>query len=365
MVTQLESAVARLPGLGSLYARRSATIKRGICLLLHSLGLLRPFTFVQWLATYGCNLQCPYCEAAAGRVRMDELTTAEALSFIDDLHAMGAPRLLISGGEPLVRPDMGELLAQAHRRGLQIGLASNGFLVSELWEELGTHGLFLYFTSLDGTEDEHDRQRGRHGAYARALDGLARFAGRGVPTRIVNTVVHPGNLDLLSQLYPIVRDSGATRWHLSPVSNVGRAEGQSAYALNGEDLRRLLAFVRSRQRLGPLQVDLGESHTYLWLLEKGPVARPFFCGAGLTRCSIMPNGDVLGCQQVYDATFAEGNIRQQPLSYLWRQGFQRFRRSARPDACRACEHWDGCQGGCWAEQQTRVGCLKSDWTCSC
>ncbi|MGQ9681536.1 MAG: SPASM domain-containing protein [Anaerolineae bacterium] len=96
---------------------------------------------------------------------------------------------------------------------------------------------------------------------------------------------------------------------------------------------------------------------------RGGVGKPFFCGAGLTRCSIMPNGDVLGCQQVYDAALAEGNIRQQPLSCLWRQRFQRFRQPGRPSSCRDCTHWPGCRGGCWAEQQTRGSCLRSDWVC--
>jgi radical SAM protein with 4Fe4S-binding SPASM domain len=345
------------PLLGRFYARRAATIKREFCLLLNAVGWLKPITFVQWLVTARCNLKCPFCEASAGDARDDELTTVEGRSLIDDLARMGAKRLLFSGGEPLTRADVPELMTYARSRRLSVGLVTNGFFVGQLWQRLQGLDLYLYFTSLDGTRSEHDGLRGE-GSFARALDGLHRVASAGTPTRIVNTVVQPANIGSLPRLREIVRDSGATRWHLTPAARVGRAGISDRFSLNADQLRCLVDFARAAEDW----VDVGESAGYLGCLDGGPpVGKPFFCGAGLTRCSIMPEGSVLGCHQVYDCRYAEGNVRERQFSEIWRNAFQRFRHRQLPEFCGGCEHVAGCQGGCWAEMQLHGRCLKPDW----
>jgi len=352
----IDRALMRLPLVGRLYACRAATIKREICLLLNTAGWLKPITFVQWLVTFSCNLRCPFCEASAGDARDDELTTIEGRELIDDLAGMGVKRLLFSGGEPLTRADVPELMAHARGRRLSLGLVTNGFLVGQLWSRLRGLDLYLYFTSLDGTRAEHDAQRGE-GAFEHALDGLRRVASAGTPTRIVNTVVQPTNIDSLPRLRDIVRESGATRWHLTPLARVGRADTGHREILSATQLRRLVDFVRE----GDGWIDLGESAGYLACLAGGaPAGKPFFCGAGLTRCAIMPDGNVLGCHQVYDCRYAEGNVRERPFSEIWRNGFRRFRHRRPPDFCRGCEHITSCQGGCWAEMELQGHCLKAE-----
>jgi radical SAM protein with 4Fe4S-binding SPASM domain len=353
----IDRTLMQLPLLGPFYARRAATIKREFCLLLNAVGWLKPITFVQWLVTARCNLRCPFCEASAGDARNDELTTTEGRELIDDLAQMGVKRLLFSGGEPLTRADVPELMAYAHGRNLSVGLVTNGFLVGDLWSRLQGLDLYLYFTSLDGSRTEHDALRGE-GAFERALEGLRRVASAETPTRIVNTVVQPANIESLPRLREIVRGSGATRWHLTPLARVGRASTSDGGSLSTDQLRRLVDFVRAEEDW----VDLGESAGYLGCLAGGPpVGKPFFCGAGLTRCAIMPDGSVLGCHQVYDCRYAEGNVRERPFSAIWRDGFQRFRHRQPPDFCRGCEHIAACQGGCWAEMQLHGRCLKPEW----
>jgi radical SAM protein with 4Fe4S-binding SPASM domain len=355
----LSRRLLHVPVLGSFYARNAATIKRDVCLVLDRLGKLKPLTFVQWLATSGCNFQCPFCEASAGAPLPNELTTDEVRDLIDDLAAMGAKRFVVSGGEPLVRRDVVELMGHATEQGLDVGLVSNGFLVEERWEELGKLRFFLYFTSIDGPPEIHDRARGPQGAFDNALSGLRRFAEIGTPNRLVNTVVHPGNLHLLAELRDIVRESAATRWHLTPAAKVGRAAATDDYTLNGNQLRKVVEFVRESRSV--IDVDLGEAHTYLGCLDGFPPGKPFFCGAGLTRCSIMADGSVLACHQVYDTRFAEGNIRERPFSEIWRQGFRELRQRRPPDECGGCVHLAACQGGCWADRKLHGGCLKPLW----
>ena len=267
--------------------------------------------------------------------------------------------MLVSGGEPLVRADLMELLDYANRCGLDLGLVTNGYLVEELWNELKRFRYFLYFTSIDGLPAYNDRVRGKEGAFDHALRGLELFAQLNVPTRMVNTVVHPGNFTQLDGLLDVLLDSAANRWHLTPAAKVGRAGRTDEFSLDGMQLKELVDFIRANRHR--MAIDLGESHTYLGCFDGWPVGKPFFCGAGLTRCSIMPDGEVLGCQQVYDCTFTEGNIRQVPFPRLWKEGFRRFRGQVERAACLDCSHLAACQGGCWAEMELHRACLKALW----
>jgi len=328
----LSRRVLGLPGVRSWYGRNAARVKLEACLIL---------------------------EASAGEALPNELTTGEVRLLIDDLAAMGVRRLVVSGGEPLVRADVVDLMGYARHRGLSIGLVSNGYLVDERWQELSSLEYFLYFTSIDGPGELHDRSRRLAGSFDRALAGLTRFAEIGTPARLVNTVVHPGNLDVLPELLEVIRSSSATRWHLTPAAKVGRAAGSDAFSLNGRQLRELVDFVRSARSV--VDVDLGEAHTYLGCFDGLPPGNTFFCGAGLTRCSIMPEGSVLACQQVYDLRKAEGNIREQPFSKIWREGFREIRRRRPPEHCIGCAHLSACQGGCWAERELHGDCLKPLW----
>jgi mycofactocin biosynthetic radical S-adenosylmethionine protein MftC len=357
LIETLENWLETAPWLGSYYARRAGMLKRSYCLLLNHLGLLRPHAFVQWLATYQCIFACPYCEASAAKANPDELSTEEARTLMDEIRRMGASRVVISGGEPLTRADMAAVMAYANGLGLRLGLISNGYLVEEMWERLRHLRYFLFFTSIDGVKSNNDRLRAKAGAFDRTLRSLELFADIGVPIRMVNTAVHPGNIAQMQELGRNLQASGATHWHLSPIARVGRAAATDHYSLDGSQLRELADFIAAG-RPGP-KVELCEAHAYLGLLAGRRIGRPFFCGAGLTRCSVMPDGDVLGCQMIYDSRLSEGNIRDKPLSRIWRENFQRFRKPQPPPSCAGCSLLDSCQGGCWAEMETHGKCLKS------
>ncbi|MGC9983465.1 MAG: radical SAM protein [Polyangia bacterium] len=339
-----------------LRARHEAPLKRAACMFLHRFGALKPVSFVQWLATNRCNFRCCFCEASAGDALADELSTDEAEALIDELAAMGA-RLLISGGEPLMREDLPRLLRYARKRRVSLGLVSNGYLVPSMWSDVRDIPWFLFFTSLDGTRAYHDQKRAP-GSFDRVIKSLELFAGREVPLRIVNTVVHRENLALLPALHTAVRASRATRWHLTPAAPLGR-NAAGGFGLDACGLDELGGFLRAAATTDGPRVVLGESHGYLGPLLGVEGGKPFFCGAGLTRCSILADGTVLGCQQVYDRRLAEGNVREQPLGAIWRRGFKRFRPRALPSSCAGCPQAHCCAGGCWAEMELRSRCLKA------
>jgi len=360
MIEQIDSILKKAPLIRTLYGRNTARIKRETCMILQRLGILKPFTFVQWLATYGCNFSCSYCEASAGAPASNELTTSEALAMVDDLAAMGVKRLAVSGGEPLIRDDIIHIMSHAHDSGLNLGLVSNGYLVEQRWDDLRHFDYFLYFTSIDGLPEYHDRVR-RRDSFARVMKSLDLFSRLQARSRIVNSVVHSQNIQQMASLFGLLRDSGATRWHLVPIMEVGRAEKDRSYALKGRQLRELADFIGNHSSRH-FTVDFGEACTYLGCFSPEPVGNSFFCGAGLTRCAIMPDGEVIGCHTVYDNRFSEGNIREKPFSRIWKEDFGRFRQRRRiPEACIECLHWNACQGGCWSEMALKNKCLKSSW----
>ncbi len=328
--------------------------------MLHRAGLLKPFTFVQWLATYGCNFSCAYCEASAGSPAENELTTEEALAMVDDLASMGVKRLAVSGGEPLVRSDIISIMSHAHASGINLGLVSNGYLVEERWEDLRNFDYFLFFTSIDGLPEYNDRVRREH-SFARVMKSLDLFGSKQVGSRMINTVIHNENIHQLEELHCILKDSGATSWRLVPIMDVGRAENNQSYALTGVQLRELAEFIKEYST-GRFTVDFGEACTYLGCFLPDWAGNPFFCGAGLTRCAIMPDGEVLGCQTFYDKGFSEGNIRDKSFSRIWKDGFARFRREKKfSEKCIKCDYLNACQGGCSSTMALTKRCLKSTW----
>src|SRR4030042_2577021 len=137
---------------------------------------------VVWHVGRRCNLRCVHCYSGARDRRYEgELDTAEGKALIDDLAGFGVPVILFSGGEPLMRPDILELIAHARARGVRSVLSSNGTLITaELARELKGLQLSYVGVSLDGLEPTHDRFRGVEGAFARAMAGLRNCRGGGV-----------------------------------------------------------------------------------------------------------------------------------------------------------------------------------------
>jgi len=359
MIDLIEKSILNTPVLGRVYRKRAAALKGWSCRTLNRFGMLRPYTFVQWLATNRCNFSCPYCETSSGKAKDEELTRQEVEALIDDLGAMGVRRLFISGGEPLVRDDIVPVMEYANRRGLCLGIATNGWRVAEFEKSFQKLKFFLFFTSLDGVPDYHDEIRGQENSFDRALHGFDLFSRMGVPVRILNTVIHPGNISQLERMVPYVKNSGVTSWRLSPVSSAGRASGKPGYVLSGEQLRYVAGFVEKQRHDVP--VEFGHAHMYLGNFAGHSGGKPFFCGAGLTRCTIMQDGEVVGCHQIFDEKFSEGNIRTKPFSRIWKNGFTRFRRKTFPAACSGCAHFEACRGGCWAEMEKNGSCMKSVW----
>jgi len=347
------------PAARKLLGERYATYRFMWCRAMHKLGILVPATFVQWLATRECNMACEFCEAGAGEKQPDELNYDEVIRLVDDLADMGVERFFISGGEPLVRKDIFEIINHVLERGMKYGIATNGLLVPRHEDEFARMRPYVYFTSLDGLEETNDHLRGHKGAFMQTLDSLDFIKSTGVRHRWVNTVVSTENIDELDALKDVIRQADVTVWRIALLIPVGRAQEKQDMFLDDAGVRRVLDFIRETRRILP--VEISEDAGCMGPCEFELRPAPFFCGAGLTRCSIMPDGEVLPCQIAYDNACSEGNVRDKPFSEIWKNGFRQFREPVFENECIECRHFHACRGGCWGMRIRDRHCLKHIW----
>jgi len=346
-------------GMLNVYSEYYLRCKLLSCKLKQRFNILVPGT-VLWLSTYNCNFYCKHCEANAGDTHVPELSTKEICDVITELGKMNVKMFSITGGEPLVRKDIFQVIQHVIDSGMEYGIASNGYLVTKFEEEFRKMRPYDYFTSIDGLERTNDEIRGVKGAFRRNLEALEFFKSIGVKHRLVNTVVLPNNIEQLPELKKVIMNSATTFWRLSVPIPVGRAKDNDKMSLNNEQLKYLFDFVIDTSK--EFDIELSDEAGYLGCQSLKLRSRPFFCGAGLTKCYIMPDGEVLGCSIFYDNEFSEGNIRNKSFKEIWQTGFSRFRNPQCADEkCMSCKHIKSCQGGCWGMRSGNKHCYKDIW----
>ncbi len=168
---------------------------------------------VVWNVTKRCNLHCEHCYAAADTAVADgELSTAEGKALLDDLADYGAPVVLFSGGEPLVREDLDELIEHATDRGLRAVLSTNGTLITaERARELKRAGLKYAGVSVDGLPERNDAFRGREGAFDAAIEGIESCLAAGLKTGLRYTITERNAPDL-EGVVDLLADVGVDRF---------------------------------------------------------------------------------------------------------------------------------------------------------
>lgn len=199
---------------------------------------------VYWESTQSCALACVHCRAAAmARRHPDELNTGEARKLLDQIAAFGsdpAPHLVITGGDPLNRPDLFELIDYGTQLGLSISVtpAGTAALTPEIIRQFHQAGVASLALSLDGsTPALHDAFRGVDGSYNWTLNGARNIIAHGIPLQI-NTMVTAETLTDIPAIYEVVKKLGITRWALFFLIATGR--GSSLAEITPAESERLL-----------------------------------------------------------------------------------------------------------------------------
>ena len=204
---------------------------------------------VVWNATKRCNLRCEHCYAGADcEAAVNELSTAEAKALVDDLADFGVPVLLFSGGEPLVREDLAELVAYADDAGLRPVLSTNGTLLTrERARELKAAGLKYAGVSVDGLPERNDRIRGEEGAFDAAVRGIEACLDVGLKTGLRYTITEH-NVDDLAGVVDLLVDVGVDRFCFYHLDYGGRGADISDADLSPAATRRAVTDLCDRTR---------------------------------------------------------------------------------------------------------------------
>ena len=193
-------------------------------------GIPRPV--VVWNCTRQCNLHCIHCYASAGSQKAsEEMSTEAGKTFIRDLADFGVPVLLFSGGEPLLREDLFELVSLARGRGIRLALSTNGTLITEAIASKFSHlGFAEVGISLDGIGVSNDRFRGKNGVYQDALNGIRNCITAGLRVSLRLTVTR-FNYKEIPAIFRLIEVEGITRVCFYHLAYSGRAEN-----LRGDDI---------------------------------------------------------------------------------------------------------------------------------
>ncbi|HEV2373155.1 MAG TPA: pyrroloquinoline quinone biosynthesis protein PqqE [Streptosporangiaceae bacterium] len=307
--------------------------------------------------TYRCPLQCPYCsnplDLAAYR---KELTTEQWCRVLDEARELGVLQVHLTGGEPLARRDLVELVAHAHRLGMYTGLVTSGVpLTQERFGALAEAGLdHVQLSVQDASPAAADLIAGVR-AHERKLAAAAMVTGHGLPLT-VNVVLHRANIGHVPVLVDLADQLGAIRLELANTQYYGWAQRNWAALLPTR------AEVEAAERdAQAARARLGSRMEIVYVLADYYEDRPKPCvyGWGVRQLIVAPNGDALPCPAAGQLPgLGMVNVRNESLSDIWyaSPAFNRFRGTDwMPEPCRSCPRKETDFGGCRCQAYQLTG----------
>lgn len=340
---------------------------------------------VVWNSTKTCNLKCMHCYMKSdARKYQDELSTAEAKKFIDDLAAFHVPVLLFSGGEPLIRPDFFELAAYAAAAGVRPTLSTNGTLITrEVARRIKEIGVGYVGISLDGLRDVNDTFRGVAGAYEKAMQGIENCVAVGQRVGLRFTINHH-NIQELDHIFDFIEAEQIDRVCFYHLVYSGRGEAMVDQDVSLEDSRRAMDTIIRRTKdfeargleKEILTVDNHCDGVYMYLkaladgeTETAAQIKKYLAMNGGNRSGIAfgevdPQGYVHPDQFTQHHTF--GNVRERAFGDIWQDTTNpimaglKDRKPLLTGRCAKCKWLSACNGNF----RTRAEAVTGDFWAS-
>ena len=324
-----------------------------------------PFT-IAWEVTRACAYACVHCRADAMHTPdPHELTTEESLHLIDRLAEFGSPILIFTGGDPMMRKDLHELIAYAAQKGLRCSLTptATALPTTARLEKVRDAGIRRIALSLDAPRPEiHDNFRQVKGSWQRTMDILHRAQSIGVSVQ-VNTTVAKHNVDILDEMVPFLKEVGAVQWSLFFLVPTGR--GKLADLLSADEFEQVFERIYRLSKTANFDIKTTEAQHYRRYLMQQRVAERKASSAPYTipekaadTIGRAPRGlnDGKGFAfishtgEVFPSGFlpeSGGNLRRQPLATIYRESpvFRELRDTSKLEGkCGACEYKEICGG---------------------
>lgn len=330
---------------------------------------------VAWETTRNCNLDCMHCRASATKgPYAGELDTQASFRLLDQIALVGEPIVILTGGEPLLRPDIFDIAKYGTGKGLRMVMAPNGTLITEAYaEQMADSGIKRISISLDGaTAESHDSFRGVKGAFEGALNGIKLAKQAGVEFQI-NTTITKTNLDQIPKIQDLAIKLGAVAHHIFLLVPTGRGKYIVDQEITADEYENALNWFYDQREKTPLQLKATCAPHYYRILRQrakkenksvtfkshGLDAVTRGCLGGIGFCFISHTGVVqpcgfldLNCGDVTKNSFAE--IWNNSDIFLSLRNFDKLK-----GKCGECEYKKVC-GGCRARAYEATGDYQAE-----
>lgn len=306
---------------------------------------------VQIEVTKKCNLRCHHCYVPGTSGKNAELTTEELVGIIDRLSRWGVFTLELTGGEPLLRRDIREIIRRVATQSMAVVLYTNATLLRRVLDQDLVDWVTRFAISLDGPEEYHDQVRGRKGAFAETARAIRAVADLGGHVSISYTLT-PESTAYAEDVKRLVHDLGAENFLCSPPTPLGRGRDLD-YSV--DDYRRMIKCA----------LESSETARHSGSVKSPVLPREFTCAAGKDFFFISSDGQLYPCPFFSIQEFAYGHAVRDSLEDLWLEApvLERFR-AVEPCndprcVCESCPVW------CRALHFHLTGQLEGDPTAYC
>jgi len=335
-----------------------------------------PGPVVIWNLIRRCNLTCKHCYSISADIDFKgELSTDEVCTVMDDLKAFGVPVLILSGGEPLLRPDIFELSRRAKDMGFYVGLSSNGTLIdADNINDIAAVGYDYVGISIDGIKQTHDLFRRKQGAFDASMDGIRLCREHGIKVGLRFTLTEDNAVEL-PDILQLMQAEDINKFYLSHLNYAGRGnrnrDSDVQLGITRQAMELLFETALEHAQDGSdLEIVTGNNDAdgaflLQWVMQRFPdradhIAAKLRQWGGNSSGVNIANIDNLG--DVHPDTFwwhyGLGNVRDRPFSEIWvdtsdpiMKGLKASPRRIK-GRCGECRYFDICGGN------TRVRALQ-------
>lgn len=281
----------------------------------------RPLKNVTWYITGRCNLQCLHCFIGGSKYKNVELSYSKILKILRDISRANVLSIGITGGEPFIRSDILKILKKVADYSINIrSIFTNGLLINQvIIDQIKKLDMDITFCiSLDGIDEKHDVLRGKAGSFRRTLSNIKLLRKNDIPVAI-NTCITKLNIGQIKYLYHLLKNLEVSRWRLSAPFEIGlwkTAPKELKISIEEEIqvCREILDLWKQDGEPFILQLDhvFHSENKY-----EEYTAESYLCEYAIENCAIMPNGDVVPCDALYEAGVVVGNLLNDSLINLW------------------------------------------------
>ena len=304
-----------------------------------------------WEATLRCNAFCEFCGSRCGEVSCNEISGEKIEKVFEDIadaYNPGSIMINVTGGEPILRKDLFEVMTKASAMGFPWGMVSNGSLIDKCTiQKMKQSGMKTISISLDGMEETHNRLRKIENGFQKTVQAIKDLKQAAFLNQIeVTTVVNHYNIEQLEEMYSMIKSFGIDSWRVAVADSIGRAKENQELLLGKREFQQYCTFLDRHRFDTELRIITSCSH-YLGKNDNKYRANPFSCETGKSVASILANGDIFVCPNVERRKeLIQGNVQKDNFVEVWENKFEFFRSETRCQSkkCKTCKDWESCRG---------------------